>query len=198
MKVVFFGIIKKMNKIIANIFVFVCLLFIAGSVFAQGITNPLEGGGVTDFPSLFNSIVAGLLGLLTGLSTLMITISAIFYLTSAGNPGRMQLAKTALVLACIGLLIGMSGSAIVETIKSTTSGASDLAGVIAKIATQIGILIGSLSTLMFLIAGFFYLGATGNPQRVQTAKNVLLYAIIGIVIGLAAPAIVATITSWAT
>jgi hypothetical protein len=184
------------KKIITNIFIFVCLLCVAGTTFAVGIDNPLTG--VSDFPTLFNNLVKTFMDLLTALGTLMVMVAGILYLTSAGNPGRMQTAKTALGLACIGLLIGLSGSAIVDTIKNTTTGATDIPTIIANIATQVGILVGALSTLMFLISGFFYLGSGGIPQKMEMAKNVLTYAIIGIVIGLSAGAIVATITSWAS
>jgi len=184
-----------MNKKLFYLISFICLVFVAGSVFAQEIKNPLSVG---TFEALFYSLVSTFMSLLTGLSTLMVTVAGILYLTSAGNPGRMTLAKTALGFACVGLLIGLSGGAIVTTIKDTTSGATDIPTVIERIATQVGILIGSLSTLMFLISGYFYLAATGDPTKIQTAKAVLIYSIIGIVIGLAAPAIVNTITSWAT
>jgi NAD/NADP transhydrogenase beta subunit len=43
---------------------------------------------------------------------------------------------------------------------------------------------------MIIVAGIFYLTSAGNPQRIETAKKALIYAIAGIAIGLAATAIV--------
>lgn len=47
-------------------------------------------------------------------------------------------------------------------------------------------IVGSLATVMIIVAGIFYLTSAGSPERVGTAKKALMYAIIGIVIAIAA------------
>jgi hypothetical protein len=64
-----------------------------------------------------------------------------------------------------------------------------------KIAGGIGILIGSLGTIMIIVAGILYLTSAGSPERMGTAKKALFYAIIGIVIGILATSIVQIILS---
>ena len=61
---------------------------------------------------------------------------------------------------------------------------------LGRIVTGVGTLIASLGTIMIIVAGILYLTSAGNPERMGTAKKALVYAIIGIVIGLAATAIV--------
>lgn len=47
-------------------------------------------------------------------------------------------------------------------------------------------LLAPLSTLMVLIAGFYYMTGGGNPERVKTAHKILTWALIGIAIVLLA------------
>jgi len=47
----------------------------------------------------------------------MIIVAGILYLTSAGSPDKMKTAKTALIYAIAGMVIGMAAEAIVATIK---------------------------------------------------------------------------------
>lgn len=59
-----------------------------------------------------------------------------------------------------------------------------------KIAGAVGALIASLGTIMIIVAGILFLTSAGSVERMTTARKALFYAIIGIVIGIAAKAIV--------
>lgn len=62
-------------------------------------------------------------------------------------------------------------------------------------ATQLIIgVIGSLAIIFIIYAGVQFALSGGNPKTVQTAKQTLTYAVIGLVLSLAAYAIVAFIT----
>jgi len=37
----------------------------------------------------------------------------------------------------------------------------------------------ALVPLMIVIAGFYFLTASGNPQQVETAKKIILYTVVG-------------------
>ena len=47
-----------------------------------------------------------------------------------------------------------------------------------------------VTPLMIVIAGLLFVTAAGNPNQVQTAKNVLLYSLVGFLIILVAKGIV--------
>ena len=66
---------------------------------------------------------------------------------------------------------------------------------LTQIATYVGTFIATLGTIMLIVAGIMYLMSAGNPQKVEAAKKALIYAVAGIVIGLAANAIAGTICS---
>jgi len=53
--------------------------------------------------------------------------------------------------------------------------------------------IAALAVLMIVIAGFRFVIAQGSPQEVTKARNTILYALIGLVVALAAEAIVALV-----
>lgn len=54
---------------------------------------------------------------------------------------------------------------------------------------------GALALICFIIAGFLYLTAQGEPSQIEKAKKAVLYGIIGIVVGLIGLVIVRTIDS---
>jgi hypothetical protein len=108
-----------MNKKIAFAIIFVSLFFVASTTFAAGVSinNPLTG--VNNFGDLLLKIAGGVGTLIASLGTIMIIWAGILYLTSAGSPEKMGKAKTALIYAIIGIVIGIAATAIVEIIKTT-------------------------------------------------------------------------------
>jgi len=47
-----------------------------------------------------------------------------------------------------------------------------------------------VAPIMFIVAGFYYITAAGNPEKVKTAKNILIYTAIGLIIVISARALV--------
>ena len=71
----------------------------------------------------------------------------------------------------------------------------DISCVIEKLTNFISLIAFAVAPIMILIGAFYFITAGGNPERVRTGKQVITYAIIGLVIILLARAIVATIQS---
>lgn len=69
-------------------------------------------------------------------------------------------------------------------------GVSTFKDLLLKIADGVGTLVASLAVIMLIVSGIMFLLSSGSPERIGTAKKALTYAIIGIVIGLAAKSIV--------
>lgn len=65
--------------------------------------------------------------------------------------------------------------------KTTADGST-----IRNVLSFIFVLAGAVSVLMVVIGGIRYVISTGDPQKVATAKNTVLYSIIGLVISLSA------------
>ena len=103
-----------MNKKITFLVVFLGLLFIASASLATSTT--ITNYGPKSWDLLIKSITNVVAGVIGGLSTIMIIVAGIFYLTSAGNPQRMEKGKTALIYAIAGIAIAISAEAIVSMI----------------------------------------------------------------------------------
>ncbi|KKL68087.1 hypothetical protein LCGC14_2128510, partial [marine sediment metagenome] len=58
--------------------------------------------------------------------------------------------------------------------------------VINRIGAFLQTLLFALAGIFIIIAGFQYLTAQGDPEKTKSAKNMIMYAIIAIVIGLVA------------
>jgi type IV secretory pathway VirB2 component (pilin) len=52
-----------------------------------------------------------------------------------------------------------------------------------------GVLI-AVAVLMIIIAGFMFVTASGNDEQVKKARNMLLYAVVGVIVALLAKGIV--------
>lgn len=60
-------------------------------------------------------------------------------------------------------------------------------GVIVKAARLVGVVTGVASVVAIMVGGFKYIISNGDPSNVNSAKNTILYAIIGLVISVTAP-----------
>lgn len=102
--------------------------------------------------------------------------------------------KIILLYIFIGLF-GLASFALAQvTIKNPLS-AENFGQLLLQIAGAVGLLVGTLGTIMIIVAGIFYLTSAGSPERMKTAKTALVYAIAGIAIGIAATTIVEVIKS---
>jgi hypothetical protein len=107
---------KKIIRYLAIFSVLICLPFFASAV---ALTPP--PGIPQTFPLLFGKIAKGVGALVGGLGTIMFIVSGIMFLFSAGSPERMGKAKTTLIYAIIGIVIGVTAQVIVDAILEIIS-----------------------------------------------------------------------------
>lgn len=93
------------------------------------------------------------------------------------------------------ILVGISFSSLATVAGSTSvtidnpAKAEDIKGLIDLIANAVLGIIGSVAVIMLVIAGILFLTSAGQPERFNTAKACLMYAIIGIAVALGAKAL---------
>lgn len=56
----------------------------------------------------------------------------------------------------------------------------DLSGVLTTIINILSILVGFLAVLMIIVGGFKYITSGGDSNKLTTAKNTIIYALIGL------------------
>ncbi len=85
------------------------------------LPNPLESSGVGSFADLIENITKYIAGVIGMVAILMFVISGIQFVTSAGNPGKIDQAKKTAIYAAIGTGIALAGAGLIELVKTIIS-----------------------------------------------------------------------------
>lgn len=77
-------------------------------------------------------------------------------------------------------------------LKSTGGGSSktDIGDVIKTVVNVLLFLVGSLSVIMIIVGGIKYTVSNGDSSSVSSAKNTIMYAVVGLLVSIFAYAIV--------
>jgi type IV secretory pathway VirB2 component (pilin) len=67
---------------------------------------------------------------------------------------------------------------------------NDISDILRMVISILSFVAGVVSVIMIIIAGFKYITSSGDSSNVQSAKNTLIYAVVGIVIAILAQVIV--------
>jgi hypothetical protein len=79
---------------------------------------------------------------------------------------------------------------------SVNEESGDLPNMLGVIINTLLILIGMVSVVMIVIGGFRYTLSRGEASEIKTAKDIILYAIIGLIVAVMAYAIVNFVLDW--
>lgn len=96
----------------------------------------------------------------------------------------------------LGDVTGNCGTATDKSVITCSTGLPHVGAGVPELQQILSIVFGiiaALAVLMIVIAGFRYTITQGNPQEISKARNTILYAVIGLVVSLAAEAIVALV-----
>ena len=85
------------------------------------------------------------------------------------------------------LFLNPAGAAIsfINPIRFKTFG--ELIGAIINFIFNIALVI---APIMFIISGFYFITAAGDPAKIKTAKDIIWYAVIGLVVVLLAKGLI--------
>jgi hypothetical protein len=81
------------------------------------------------------------------------------------------------------------------TAQATTGGPSDLPAVIKNIVQVMMFIVGTLSVIMLIYGGIKYTTSAGDTAKVTSAKNTIMYSIVGLVVAILAYAIIGFVTA---
>lgn len=123
--------------------------------------------------------------LLTGLLVTTITFAAFTMLGSvafAQEPGGAPAAPAAPAGGA-----SASKAAVCDGVKLTggdcaQNAESSVGSIIKQAINVLSILIGVAAVIMIMIGGFKYITSNGDANSIQSAKNTILYALIGLVV----------------
>lgn len=114
------------------------------------------------------------------------------YLTANGSPDKAAKGLSLVTNSVIGLIITISSIGIVNKIFEVTKGASvnsstglvemSATNVIKNITDIVYWIAGATAVLMFVMAGIRFISSSGNPSRIQKARQSMIYSVIGLII----------------
>jgi len=174
--------------------VFTLSLFV-GDVFSAppadpAFKNPIAFASVD---SLLAKIATTVQDIVAALAVLMIVVAGILYMTSAGDQGRVETAKKAVTAAIIGLALALAAPALLKEIygvlgatqpAGTPQPTRDLTTIITETIKVLSGFVGSIAVLMLVVGGIMYITSAGDSTKADTAKNIIKYAIIGLVVAI--------------
>lgn len=195
-------VIMTMNKRIAHILMALVGflgLFSPMAAFAQQTTQtPL--GEVSTFGDLVSLIWNYGSQVIIALAVLFIVLGAFFYAASMGNEERINQGKQMIFGSLIAVTIVLFSGVLIRTLHKPTEGtAGNLNDVPTVINNATNILVGSIgafAVLMMVYAGFMYVTAQGETEKLSKAHAAFRTSIIGLVIGALAYVIVNNVVNY--
>ena len=90
-----------------------------------------------------------------------------------------------------------SKSAACQGVNSTdcSGGEAQVDSALANVINLLSIVVGIIAVIMIIIGGFRYVTSGGDSNAISSAKNTILYAIVGLVIAVLAQIIVRFVLS---
>jgi len=155
------------------------------------IRNPLI---FSDIEGVLGSLLKALQQIIVVLSLVFIVVGAVLYTTSAGDEGKMKVAKGAITASMIGLALGIAAPSFLKqigdilgwgpTVNSLDPNTKTLTEIAFNTLQFLLSIVGVLGIIMLVFGGLTYITAAGDEGRSETGKKIVTYAIIGIAIAL--------------
>lgn len=123
------------------------------------------------------------------LAVIFIIIGGIRYVLSGGDSSKIAQAKNTILYAIVGLVITVFAYAITNFIIGTFS-ATSFSALRDNVINTLGFAGAALAVIMIIYGAFRYVTSNGDSGKIAAAKNTILYAVIGLVIVIAAYGIV--------
>jgi hypothetical protein len=105
----------------------------------------------------------------------------------------VSMLSTIPVLA-IDLFPDCSGAADTSVCKAASN--DDAGGLVANITSVLLYFIGAVAVVMIVMGGIKYATANGNPESIKSAKNTIMYSLLGLIAAIAAQALVQFVVKW--
>jgi hypothetical protein len=132
------------------------------------------------------------------IAVFMVVMGGFKYVTSQGEPEKVGGAKNTLLNAVVGAMIAILATQVVGYIafRFGANNTDDYGlpkletqGVIGIVMSVFYTIIGAVSVFMIVYAGFKFIIAGGDPQKVATARKTIYYAIVGVAVAIFASAL---------
>lgn len=167
-----------------------------------GNSNPDTGpSALRDIINVIVKVIEYGLAFAAAISVVSIVINAYGYITSGGNPERIEKAKSGLLWSILGFVLIVSSFGVVQLLqevlksKQTVNGfrppdaSTSAQNTISQIIEMLLIFAASIALIYLIIGGYRYITAQGDRDTSEKAKKTVVYAVIGLVVTMGAVAI---------
>ncbi len=151
--------------------------------------------GPATLPQLVNNLFTFLLWVVGVVGVVMIVYSGFMFVISAGRPDRTKLAIQSIIYTVIGFVIAIIARAVVDFFLPVVAGASNVQSVVNSGIQLFLWVIGAASVIMIIVSGILYVTSAGDPGKTKTAKDAILYAVIGVGVALLGTAIISFVSA---
>lgn len=86
--------------------------------------------------------------------------------------------------------VNSGNSAVCQQQSDTSNNISGTNGIIIKVANLIAIITGITAVFIIIVAGIRFITSSGDPSGVTSARNSILFAVIGLIVIIVARSIV--------
>lgn len=109
---------------------------------------------------------------------------------------KTQIKKIVSAVSVAALTAPVVALAQFQTPSGTSLPSGTLVNIIKNLMQWLLALVGIIGVIGFAIAGILYLTAAGDEERIATAKNAMLYSIIGVIVALLGLVILQAVSTW--
>ncbi len=125
-----------------------------------------------------------------GFVSLAVSLSGFAVLSVAGASAAGTSVATPAVASSISKTDACKGLTEIDPGQDCSTNGSGVTGIIRAVVTILSIVIGIAAVIMVLLGGFKYTTSGGDANRISSAKNTLVYALVGLVIAALAQVLV--------
>lgn len=164
----------------------------------QSPTSPSNPDGLKTFIwKIVLNIIQMALVAIVYVAVFFILYGGFQFMTGGSNPSMIEKGRKTILNAVIGLVIGLGSVAILNLLFNGifgTNGASTTDGLVhlpanlllANALNLTYFVAGIVAVIVVIVGGIMYATSTGDTGRVSKAKNLITYAIVGLVVVLTA------------
>lgn len=157
---------------------------------ASAYENPLQFYSLTKW---LMGILSGLQGIVAILAIIMLVIAGIIYISSGVNQAWITTAKNMATWALIGFTVAVALPSLLKEInnifQTNPTGSPDIVKqakpikeILMNILNFLLTIIGISALISFVIGGFKYLTSGGDRGSIDSAKKIIFYSILAILV----------------
>ncbi len=128
--------------------------------------------------------------MITSIKTSLSTLALLFVILISLSPTLVGAQSNAINEVCRN---DSSSSPICQDLQSTEDPVSGEDGLFRSVFNILSIVAGIIAVIIIIVGGVQMMTSDGDPQKFNSARNLMIYAVIGIVIVLFAQAIVSVV-----